>query len=277
MKRKHRRYAPARLALVTVVALGGLSLGHGQPRTVTASTSVESLGGHAVEATEESTTRSDRATRPGRKAMAAPALTSVAVPWQSTSFTIRDLTPAQRFEIVHRQPSTAWPPTAVHDSYGVPMCIIGGYRRYHPVGLARLGLKYLYSFRRTGDPLYLDRAERIAAGLKRIAVSARGAIWFPYRFTFTMHGDRGIVNRPPWFSGMAQGLALSLFVRLWERTGRCIPCARRPDLQLAAKPRAGIQPLGLMGRRWSVPLDRGVSASTRPHLQRPCVRPVRLV
>jgi D-glucuronyl C5-epimerase C-terminus len=218
MKRDSRR-PTARLALVIVVALGGLSLGHGSTPSVAASTSVETHGGHEFDAANGSTTRSDPATRPARKASAAPVLTSVAVPWQSTSFTIRDLAPAHRFEIVHRQPSTAWPPTAVHDSHGVPMRIIGGYRRYHPVGLARLGLKYLYSFRRTGDPLYLDRAERIAAGLQRIAVSARGAIWFPYRFTFTMHGDGAIVNRPPWFSGMAQGLALSLFVRLWERTG----------------------------------------------------------
>jgi hypothetical protein len=134
-------------------------------------------------------------------------------------FTIRTVTPERRFEIVNPGLSTVWPPTPVHDAQGVPMRIINGYRRYHPVGLARLGLMYLSNYRRTGDPLYLDRAQRIGAGLKRIAVSARGAIWFPYRFTFTMHGNASLVNRPPWYSGMAQGLALALFVRLWEQTG----------------------------------------------------------
>jgi hypothetical protein len=98
------------------------------------------------------------------------------------------------------------------------MRIINGRRHYHPVGLTWLGLQYLRKYARTNDPLYLDRAERLAAGLKRIAVFARGAIWFPYRFTWTMHGDRDLVNRPPWYSGMAQGLALALFVRLWEHT-----------------------------------------------------------
>jgi hypothetical protein len=91
------------------------------------------------------------------------------------------------------------------------MRIIGGQRRYHPVGLARLGLKYLSRYRLTHDALFLDRAKRIAAGLARIAVRTPNAIWFPYRFRFSG-------NRPPWYSGYAQGFALSLFVRLWEQT-----------------------------------------------------------
>jgi hypothetical protein len=149
---------------------------------------------------------------------AAAAVTAV-VPWRTTQFTIRTLAPDKRFELRDGSVTTRWPPTSVHDRYGVPMRIINGIRRYHPVGLASLGLKYLARYRITAEPLYLDRAQRIASGLKRIGVDARGAIWFPYRFTFTMHGDPHLVNRPPWYSGMAQGLALALFVRLWELTG----------------------------------------------------------
>jgi hypothetical protein len=135
------------------------------------------------------------------------------------AFRIRTLTPAERYEVRERI-STAWPPTAVHDRYGVPMRIYSGRRHYHPVGLARLGLQYLANYRRTGNRLYVDRAERLAAGLRRIAVSARGGIWFPYRFRWSMHGDPALMNRPPWYSGMSQGLALALFVRLWEHTDR---------------------------------------------------------
>lgn len=146
-------------------------------------------------------------------------LATVSVPWRTIPFTIRTLPPERRFELRDGTVSTRWPPTKVHDRFGVPMRIINGYRRYHPVGLARLGLKYLSRYRGTNDPLYLDRAERIAAGLERIGVRARNAIWFPYRHTFTMHGDPDYVNRPPWYSGYAQGFALALFVRLWELTG----------------------------------------------------------
>jgi hypothetical protein len=136
---------------------------------------------------------------------------STAVRWRTVPFTIRTLTVNERFELRDSRITTAWPPTRIHDSYGVPMRIINGYRRYHPVGLTRLGLKYLSRYRLTGDPLFLDRAERIAAGLVRIAVRTPNAIWFPYRFRFAR-------NLPPWYSGYAQGFALSLFVRLWEQT-----------------------------------------------------------
>ena len=134
-----------------------------------------------------------------------------AVRWRTIPFTIRTLTLNERFELRDGTVTTAWPPSRIHDSYGVPMRIISGHRRYHPLGLVRLGLKYLSRYRRTGDPLFLDRAKRIAAGLQRIAVRTPNAIWFPYRFRFPG-------NRPPWYSGYAQGFALSFFVRLWEAT-----------------------------------------------------------
>jgi hypothetical protein len=141
------------------------------------------------------------------------------VPWRLTKYTIVTLPPDQRFELRDGKVTTAWPPTRLHDRYGVPMRMMNGVRRYHPIGLSRLGIKYLTSYRRRGEPLFLDRAKRIAAGLERIGVRARNAIWFPYRFTWTMHNNAVLVNRPPWYSGYAQGMALALFVRLFEYTG----------------------------------------------------------
>ena len=146
-------------------------------------------------------------------------LLAASVAWRMISFRIRTLTPETRFELRDGKVTTAWPPTKVHDRYGVPMRILNGSRRYHPLGLTRLGLKYLSRYRGTDDPLYLDRAKRIAAGLERIGVRARNAIWFPYRFTYPYRASSGPVNRPPWYSGYAQGFALSFFVRLWEQTG----------------------------------------------------------
>ena len=177
------------------------------------------VAGQAVEAITPQSTGGAAAGRPSSPdGTISPAATTVAPRWRVTAFPILRISPYRRFEVRIGGLTTAWPPTRVHDRYGVPMRIIGGVRRYHPVGLTRLGLAYLSSYRRTHDRLFLDRATRIAAGLRRIAVSARGSIWFPYRFTWTMHGVARYVNRPPWYSGMSQGLALALFVRLWEYT-----------------------------------------------------------
>jgi D-glucuronyl C5-epimerase C-terminus len=170
-------------------------------------------------ATGRRTAAVDDAASRGDQRMRRPSLAVAAAPWRVSAFRIRTLTPAERYEVRGRI-STAWPPTAIHDRFGVPMRIYGGRRHYHPVGLARLGLQYLANYRQTGNRLYVDRAERIATGLRRIALSARGGLWFPYRFTWTMHGNPALVNRPPWYSGMSQGLALALFSRLWEYTGR---------------------------------------------------------
>jgi hypothetical protein len=207
-----------RPALLSVVLLVGLLFAPDSARAVALAVADPRVAQSEIEDTVGSASRSGRhrATAP---AVTAPTLASVTVPWRTMSFTIRTLTPTERFRIGDRNLTTAWPPTAIHDRYGVPMRIINGYRRYHPVGLAMLGLKYLNSYRGSKDPLFLDRAKRIAGGLRRIRVEARGAIWFPYRFTWTMHGNPTLVNRPPWYSGMAQGLALALFVRLWEETG----------------------------------------------------------
>jgi hypothetical protein len=136
---------------------------------------------------------------------------AISVSYRVIPFTIRTLTLRERFELRDGRVTTAWPPSRIHDRFGVPMRIINGYRRYHPLGLTRLGLKYLSRYRLTHDTLFLDRAKRIAAGLQRIAVRTPNAIWFPYRFRFAG-------NRPPWYSGYAQGFALSFFVRLWEAT-----------------------------------------------------------
>jgi|RhiMethySRZTD1v2_1073278.scaffolds.fasta_scaffold193557_2 D-glucuronyl C5-epimerase C-terminus len=158
---------------------------------------------------------------------------ALAPSWRVTPYAILPISPARRYEVRQGGLTTAWPPTRIHDSYGVPMRIYDGVKRYHPVGLTRMGLAYLRNYRLTHDARYLDRAKRIAGGLKRMAVSARGALWFPYRFRWTMHGVDRYLNRPPWYSGMAQGLALALFSRLYQYT-RDASYLRLADLTYAS-------------------------------------------
>ena len=59
---------------------------------------------------------------------------AVAPSWRVTPYAILPISPARRYEVRQGGLTTAWPPTRIHDSYGVPMRIYDGVKRYHPVG-----------------------------------------------------------------------------------------------------------------------------------------------
>ncbi len=87
----------------------------------------------------------------------------------------------------------------------------------HPVGQAQYVVNMLRNYRLDPRQQYLDLAVANANRLLQRAVRHQGALFFPYGFDFELHG-RGTM-KAPWYSGMAQGIALSGFVRLWEVTG----------------------------------------------------------
>lgn len=87
----------------------------------------------------------------------------------------------------------------------------------HPVGQAQYVVNMLRNYRLVPDPEYMRLAVANADRLLSRAVEHRGGIFFPYGFDFGLHG-RGTL-KAPWYSGMAQGIALSGFVRLHEWTG----------------------------------------------------------
>jgi hypothetical protein len=95
----------------------------------------------------------------------------------------------------------------------------GGTTGYdHPVGQCQFGLGCIASYRTEADParrgLFLARAQAQADRLIDRHLEARGAWWFPYGFPFTHAVHTGVSYEPPWYSGMAQGEAISLFVQL---------------------------------------------------------------
>ncbi|MGW4947392.1 D-glucuronyl C5-epimerase family protein [Actinoplanes sp. NPDC004185] len=106
----------------------------------------------------------------------------------------------------------------VHDASGVRMYKIGDRLYDHPVYQARYGIDSLESYVRTDDERYLSRAELQAARLMRRADKTGGAWYLPYPFGFSLHGVASDRRVPPWYSAMAQGQALTLFVRLYEIT-----------------------------------------------------------
>lgn len=109
------------------------------------------------------------------------------------------------------------------DESGVRMyqhpTLTGGEKVDHPVGQAQYGLHLLNTYRATGDPWFLEIAQRQGRRLVDTHVESRGAWWFPYSFDFALGGSPDNVLEAPWYSAMAQGQVLSLFVRLHEADG----------------------------------------------------------
>lgn len=89
----------------------------------------------------------------------------------------------------------------------------------HPVAQAQYGLRSLNSYRLTGDQVFLDRAVANAQRLVDRRVESRGGWYFPYGFDFSVDDDTTQTMKAPWYSAMAEGQALSLFVRLYQATG----------------------------------------------------------
>lgn len=91
---------------------------------------------------------------------------------------------------------------------------------FHPVSTAQYGLFTLAAHDREGDPEHLRRARANAQALLDNAEELDDTLWFPYPSDFALGGDSANTIRSPWYSGMAQGQALSLFVRLYEHDGQ---------------------------------------------------------
>jgi cell division septation protein DedD len=87
----------------------------------------------------------------------------------------------------------------------------------HPVAQARCALNMQRNYLLDPDREYLEQAIANAERLLSQAAVHRGGLFFPYPFSWRNPGRSSM--RPPWYSGMAQGQALSTFVRLWELTG----------------------------------------------------------
>ncbi|WP_314147571.1 D-glucuronyl C5-epimerase family protein [uncultured Leifsonia sp.] len=90
---------------------------------------------------------------------------------------------------------------------------------YHPVGFLNYTMNAIHAHDLTGDAEYLRRAIATATALRDGGTTVDGALWFAYPFEFAPHGEPALTMQAPWWSGMAQGQALSAFSRLYARTG----------------------------------------------------------
>jgi len=106
----------------------------------------------------------------------------------------------------------ATPPNSDRD--GIPYKVVNGRNYYSPGNIAEAGVRFVDSYVRTGNTGYLDRARVRAAKLRALGFVRDGALFIPYGFDYPSEHLRA-----PWVSAYAQGLALSLFVRLYRVTG----------------------------------------------------------
>ena len=105
------------------------------------------------------------------------------------------------------------------DSNGIRLVEYNGTPEYNPVTTALDALCALETYHFHGGQEYLDYA--ILAGNTFIARAhaSSGALFFPYEFSYQLHRYSGDWMIEPWFSGMAQGLWLSVFAWLHHFTG----------------------------------------------------------
>lgn len=156
-------------------------------------------------------------------ALPAPAGAAVSqppgLPWsfEQSGFAPRDV-PAERLPM---NTSTAIPLTdsGVHDADGVRMVLYEGRLYDHPWGQAAYGMQLLNAYRITSDARYLTKARAQAQRLIDTHVDSRGAWFFPHRYPMKRHGSAADAMPVPFYSAMAQGGALSFFVRMFETTG----------------------------------------------------------
>lgn len=119
-------------------------------------------------------------------------------------------------------PATLPDPWLYHDTNGIRMFLHTDNVIYdHPVLQAQYGLTMYNGYYLTKNPEYLYWAEAHAQYIIDKSVMSRGAMFFQYPFLWQKAPSPGKDPiPPPWWSGLAQGYALSLFVHLYETTGK---------------------------------------------------------
>lgn len=89
----------------------------------------------------------------------------------------------------------------------------------HPVQSARTLLKLCQCVKTEDTSVMREAARRYAELLVQSGTADEaGNLFFPYEFKFPVHGNEDEMLTDPWYSAMAQGIALSAFARLYHYT-----------------------------------------------------------
>jgi hypothetical protein len=135
------------------------------------------------------------------------------LPYLARTFDLVDL-PYGHLSFTGERPMVM-PQPQPSDRDGIPLFRWRDGRLYvRPGSVAINGMKRLDAYRDTGDVRQLRQALVLAHHLRTTRLVRADAWWLPFWFDYHPEGLRA-----PWFDAMAQGLALSFFVRLARVTG----------------------------------------------------------
>jgi hypothetical protein len=137
------------------------------------------------------------------------------------------------------------------DSQGIITFTYHDSTHYHPMQLAHRLLWYLDSYYLMGMEEYLQRSELYAAKMLEYSMVTEQTRYFYHSHDFYLHEIDTDVMIAPWCSGMAQGDALSVFIRLYEATGK------EEYLEIAHQTFRSFMRLKGENRPWTVRIDEG--------------------
>ncbi|MDH3892553.1 MAG: D-glucuronyl C5-epimerase family protein [candidate division Zixibacteria bacterium] len=106
----------------------------------------------------------------------------------------------------------------VRDADNVMLSQRDGQAYYHPVGMTHKLYALIDVYHRTGDTTLLQLANKYTTRLIKEAMIFDTAMYFPYHIDYKVHRRDDALLRAPWFSGMAQGEALGVLVRMFKIT-----------------------------------------------------------
>lgn len=101
------------------------------------------------------------------------------------------------------------------DSNNVALFFSNGIYYYSPVLVAQKAYESLSNYYKTNDQKYLTHTITCVETLRSKAIRYNGGINFPNYFEYTCND---ISYPTPWFSGMSQGMLLSIYSRLYYLT-----------------------------------------------------------
>lgn len=104
------------------------------------------------------------------------------------------------------------------DAVGAAVFAVNGKVYQHPALQAQLALLLLNTYRIKHDARFLARASLNAQRLIDDKVVFADAWFYPYDFDFAIYDDAPLTLHGRWYSALAQGQALSTFVRLAQIT-----------------------------------------------------------
>jgi len=87
---------------------------------------------------------------------------------------------------------------------------------YSPLMTFRYLMVLFNNYRISGEKKYFEKTRSISDALMLTAVESNGALYFPY--TLDLSGSKNQHLKAPWYSGMAQGVGLSFYSRIYKIT-----------------------------------------------------------